>query len=216
MDAARDVRRSALDVLAEIEPRDLAAELQDVIAHASMVPGVVTVLTAEAMGGPGAASRARERAIGVQLSYEGLRLTRQLIRDDERYAVDDPTDSYLALVAGEVMVARGFSELAETAVAGEAIEIVQRFSRNQTVDYDASVAGARDGRSLEHDVVALAVGAGATAVLDAVPPDVSAHAERLATELDREPLPPASEVSDRIRSGVHTAVSGEDPIPMND
>lgn len=214
MDAARAVRRSALDVLGEIEPQDLAKELQDVIADASMIPGAITVLTAEAVGGPGAAKQAKARAVGVQLSYEGLRLTRELIREEDRYAVEDPTESYLSLVAGEVMVARGFSELAETAVAEQAIDIVQRFSRNQTFDYDGN--GMRHGHSLERDVIGLAVHAGATVVLDGVPPAVSAHAEQLADDLDHEPLPPTSDVAERIMHGVHSAAAGEDPIPMND
>lgn len=213
MDVASEVRQSALRTLAEIEPEELARELQDVVAETSMLPGVITVLTAEAAGGPQAASRAHRRAVGVQLSYEGLRLTRELIREEERYDVEDPTESYLSLVAGEVMVARGFSELAETAVAGDAIDIVQRFSRNQTHEY--RTAG-ESFRSLEHDVVVLAVAAGATLVQDVVPPGLDANAKRLAANLDGEPFPPAENVSDSIRTGVRTAVGGEDPVLLND
>ena len=213
MDAASDVRQSALETLAEIEPVDLATRLQDIVNEASMLPGVITLMTADAIGGPSAVSRARRRAVGVQLCYEGLRLTRDMIRQEDRYASDDPTESYMSLIAGEVMVARGFSELAETAVAKQAIEIVQRFSRNQTHVYNG-----KDGdlRSLEYDVVVLAVSAGATVIQDVMPPGLAVQAERLAADLDREPLPPALGETERIRAGVTTAVSGEDPVVLND
>ncbi len=212
MAAACDVRRDARELLADIEPVRLASELQDIVADGSMLPGVITVTTAEALGGPQAAAGARPRAVGVQLSYEGLRLTRELIRQDDQYGAEDPTESYLALVAAEVMVARGFSELADTAVAGEAIEIVQRFSHNQTMDYH----GGSSGRSLEYDVIRLAVGAGANVVRESAPPWLDAEAERLAAEFDREPLPSAADASDRIRRGVTSSPAGEDPVLLND
>lgn len=212
MVAASDVRRDARELLADIEPGRLASELRDIVADASMLPGVITVKTAEALGGPQAAAGARPRAVGVQLSYEGLRLTRDLIRHDERYGGEDPTESYLALVGAEVMVARGFSELADTAVAGDAIEIVQCFSHSQTMDYH----GDSSGRSLEYDVIRLAVGAGANVVRESTPPWLDAEADRLAAEFDREPLPSATDVSERIRRGVTASPTGEDPVLLND
>lgn len=214
MDAAGRVRLAALETLAEIEPATLATELRSIVREASMVPGVVTIRTAERLGAPG--ESALDRAVGVQLSYEGLRLTRQLIREEERYAAANPTDSYLSLVAGEVLVSRGFGELAETAVAGQAIEIVQQFSRNQTVDYRSDVVSGTSGRSLERDVVALAVAAGSTAVLDTVPTFLVEFGDTLSAELDREPMPPSTEVDRRIRNGLDAAVTAEDAIAVND
>lgn len=214
MDAAGRVRLAALETLAEIEPATLATELRSIVREASMVPGVVTIRTAERLGAPG--ESALDRAVGVQLSYEGLRLTRQLIREEERYAAANPTDSYLSLVAGEVLVSRGFGELAETAVAGQAIEIVQEFSRNQTVDYRSDVVSGTSGRSLERDVVALAVAAGSTAVLDTVPTFLVEFGDTLSAELDREPMPPSTEVDRRIRNGLDAAVTAEDAIAVND
>lgn len=214
MDAAGRVRLAALETLAEIEPATLATELRSIVREASMVPGVVTIRTAERLGAPG--ESALDRAVGVQLSYEGLRLTRQLIREEERYAAANPTDSYLSLVAGEVLVSRGFGELAETAVAGQAIDIVQQFSRNQTVDYRSDVVSGTSGRSLERDVVALAVAAGSTAVLDTVPTFLVEFGDTLSAELDREPMPPSTEVDRRIRNGLDAAVTAEDAIAVND
>lgn len=216
MDPAGRVRRAALEMLAAIEPDELAEELQDIVKAASMVPGVVTIRTAERLGGHPAGGSAIDRAVGVQLSYEGLRLTRELIRDEERYAVEEPTDSYLALVAGEVLVSRGFGELAETPVAGGAIDIVQRFSHNQTLDYREDATPGTAGRSLEYDVVELSVAAGATAVLDHVPPFLDEFGGTLATELDQEPMPSVADVDPRIRSGLDAAVTAGDAVVVND
>lgn len=216
MDAAGRVQRTALGTLAEIDPPALSDVLQDLLEEASLVPGVVTVQTAERLGGTPAGSAVLDRAVGVQLSYEGLRLTRELIRDESRYAASDPTESYLALVAAEVLVSRGFVELADTAVAGRAIDIVQRFSRNQTVEYREDPGPEEPGHSLEYDVVALAVAAGATAVLDRVPPYLDEFGERLAADLDREPLPPVTDVDTRIRTGLEAAVVADDAAVVND
>lgn len=189
-------------------------ELQDIVREASMVPGVVTIRTAERLGGTVTGGEALDRAVGVQLSYDGLRLTRELIREEQRYEAAEPTDEYLALVAGEVLVSRGFVELAETAVADRAIEIVQRFSRNQTVDYrdETDVPGV----SLEYDVLSLAVATGATAVLEHVPPYLQEFGGTIAAELDRDPLPPAHEVEPRIRSGLEAALPADDAVVVND
>ena len=215
MDAAGRVRRAALETLTEIEPPTLAAELKAILREASMVPGLVTIRTAEQLGGGGVTEPVLDRAVGVQLSYEGLRLTRQLIREEHRYDVAEPTEEYLSLVAGEVLVSRGFGELAETPVAGQAIEIVQRFSRNQTVDYrDDGVPPTAP--SLEFDVVRLAVDTGATAVLDHVPPFLEEYGRNLAAELERDPLPKSAEVDPRIRSRLEAASPTDDAVAVND
>lgn len=212
MDVPRVVRRSALEVVAEIQPRHLARELEELLASASMLPGTLALLTARTLGAD--ESVGRDRAVGVQLSYEGLRLTRQLIREEDRYTDENPTASYLSLVAGEVMVARGFSELAETAVAADAIGIVQRFSRNQTVDYRPGIEES-GGSSLEHDVIRLAVDAGATIGREIVPPPLANCGSRLGREFDRERLPPAADVLERLRGEVGAAVPA-DTVMLND
>lgn len=213
MEPGRGVREAALQLVADVEPVHLRDELWDLVRDGSMVPGAVTVITAERLGGADARTKAMDRAVGVQLCYEGLRLTRQLIREEERYAVDEPTEHYLALVAAEVLVSRGFVELAETAVAAQAIEIVRRFSRHQTADYDADPVEPAD--TLEHDVVSLAVAAGATVVLDTVPPAVAEQGDRLAEDVAREPLPPVTAVTVPIRAAVEAAVAS-DPVVLND
>ena len=211
MEPGPAVRDAASHVVADVEPERLGSALETRIEAASMVPGAVTVITAKRLGGTEAGDAAMDRAVGVQLCYEGLRLTRTLIREEERYDVDDPTEPYLDLVAAEVMVSRGFVELAETAVADNAIEIVRRFSRQQTESYDAD----RRDAALEHDVVSLAVAAGATVVLDAVPSAVEEQGTRLAADVARDPLPPVTAVTVPIRAAVDAAVAA-DPLALND
>ena len=215
MATADRIRRVSSDTLGEIEPPRLAEDLQSLLDDASVLPGVVTVQTATVLGGERAAERAMDRAVGVQLSYEGLRLTRRLIREEHRYLADDPTDSYLALVGAEVLVSRGFIELVETAVAGKAIRTVQRFSRQQTAEYDTDSAPL-DDRSLEFDVIELAVDAGADVVYDSIPLAVSQAGTRLATEFEEVPLPPAEGVSSRIRAAFSDVATGPDTMPVND
>ena len=214
MEAAREVRHAVRGTLAEIDPPQLAEELDSLVRTSSMVPGVVTRVTAERLGGRDVVADALDRAVGVQLSYDGLRLTRELIREEGRYAVEDPTDEYLALVAAEVLVSRGFGELATTPVADQAIDIVRRFSRNQTTAYERDQK--HHGRSLEYDAVILAVAAGATTVDATIPDHIREYGETLAAELDREPLPPATEVAVPIRTGLDAAVGRVDAVAVND
>lgn len=216
MDASGLVRRATLERLADIEPHTLACELQAIVREGSMVPGVVTLRTAERLGG-GFHGETRERAIGVQLTYEGLRLTRELVRNEERYASAQPTESYLALVAAEVMVSRGFGDLAETPVASGVIDLVQQFSRNQTHDYRAGNGSESSaGTTLEYDIVDLAVAAGATAVFDYVPSFVEQVGSSLAAQLEADPFSPVRDIDHHIRNGLESAVPTDDAIVVND
>lgn len=205
-----------MDALEDIEPDELAMRLQRVVREASMLPGVVTVTAAERLGDGAADQAAVERAVGVQLCYEGLRLTRELIRGAGSYPGDDPTRSYLELVGAEVLVSRGFANLTATGVAPQTIEIVQRFSRNQTLDH-AAPAAAENGRTLEFDVIALAVDAGAELAYDTVPATIGDIGRELAMEFDREPLPPADHVAATINQELAAAPGpAEDPVTAND
>ncbi|WP_247730990.1 DUF7114 family protein [Halovivax limisalsi] len=95
---------------------------------------------------------------------------------DEAPRRDEPADGStteqpadLAIVAADVLVARGFSLLADTAAAATAVETVRSFGRDQTrrraPDADAAALDA----GLERDVLDLAVEAGAAAA--GAPPD---------------------------------------------
>ncbi|MFC7140123.1 hypothetical protein ACFQMA_09795 [Halosimplex aquaticum] len=89
MEEAAAVRVAATDAVGDVEPDRLRERIRERLEDGSMAPGVLTVLSARA-----AASRApesdapsisldavAERGAGVQLIYEGLRLTRTLSQD---------------------------------------------------------------------------------------------------------------------------------------
>lgn len=173
-----------------------------------MVPGALTLTSACAVEGPHADDGGIEdRAAGVQLIYEGLRLTRTLAEgvpwerdlpriDDSAHSNDDAhtgddahTDGNLDILAADVMVARGFSLLAHTEAADKAVETVESFGRDQT---DGQHGRAAPPHALEADVFELAVLAGTTAFGVEPSDSLLSYAEELATALDDHPEPPES------------------------
>jgi hypothetical protein len=122
-----------------------------------------------------------ERAAGVQLIYEGLRLTRALA-DEPPWERDPPhTESNVDILAADVMVARGFSLLARTEAADKAVETVQSFGEDETDDQQGRPA---PPHALEADVFELAVVAGTTAFGVGPADALLEYADELATSLD--------------------------------
>jgi hypothetical protein len=168
MQEAAAVRRAALDMVRDVEPAPLRDRIEGELGG-SMAPGVLTVLTVRALAdGPTAvdadetlADPLAERAAGVQLIYDGLRLTRQLAAAEPWTASEtDADDGDLAVLAADVLVARGFYLLARTDAADAAVATVRAFGRDQTLSREAGDDGL--DRNLEADVLELAVVAGAT------------------------------------------------------
>lgn len=212
MDEITHVNEALQESLADIEPDSFRERLGDVLDAVSLTPGVLTVRTARAIDPGVEAEVAAMRGAGVQLSYEGLRLTRSLIRA-EPWAEDGADTSHdIDLLAAEVLVARGFYHLSDTGVATDAVEIVRRFGRNQT--HERRADGPEIDRSLEVDVIDLAVRAGADLATGTVPPVLDSYGADLARELEAEPLPEPEDalpgVEERIATLV-TAPGSDDP-----
>ncbi len=215
MEKADSCRRAAVEAVADVEPPKLHDYLESVLDRASMVPGTLTIESAAAMAADGpvledvsrptdAVEADREtassgdadtepdsvvtHAAGVQLIYEGLRLTRSLAHDEPWTTTDaDASDGDLAILAADILVARGFYLLARTDAAGKAVRTVQSFGRDQTRRTDLETGTAiPDGDSaaidanLERDVLELAVLTGAVAVGETPSPRLLAVAEDLA------------------------------------
>jgi hypothetical protein len=166
MEEAAAVRRAAMDAVGDVEPVPLRERIETQLGEGSMAPGVLTILTVRALdttsvdAPDGALSEpVAERAAGVQLIYDGLRLTRQLA-DDEPWLSGDKDDGDLAVLAADVLVARGFYLLARTEAADAAVSTVRAFGRDQTVSRETGDPGL--ARNLEANVLELAVVAGAT------------------------------------------------------
>lgn len=94
MEEAAAVRGAALDAVGDVEPDRLRQRIRERLEDGSMAPGVLTVLSARAVAAgpadappvdtdsqPVDADAVADRGAGVQLIYEGLRLTRSLSRD---------------------------------------------------------------------------------------------------------------------------------------
>lgn len=160
MDEAAAVRRAALGAVGDVTPPALRDDIEGVLADGSLLPGVVALATATAAGASEDANLA-ERAAGVQLVYDGLRLTRRLAHENP-WAGDDSDAADMEILAADVLVARGFRLLAPTDAAERAVEVVRAFGRDQT-DRRTTSDPVRFDRQLEGDVLELALVAGATA-----------------------------------------------------
>ncbi|QFU81705.1 DUF7114 family protein [Natronorubrum aibiense] len=151
--------------------------------------------------------RIATQAAGVQLIYEGLRLTRSLAHDEPWTSETDGRDGDtgdLEILAADILVARGFYLLARTDAASKAVRTVQAFGRDQTRRETAADPVTMDA-NLERDILELAVLTGTAAVGTTPSPRLLATAESLAdtagttfppaTECLDDPVPPLSERS---------------------
>ncbi len=193
MDDAVRTRNAAREALADIEPERLRTTLRQRFADTSMTPGVLTFLSARALDTGISFDALAERAAGVQLIYEGLRLTQALVRD-EPWTTESDLDADIAadmeVLAADVLVSRGFYLLARTDAAEQAVETVRAFGADQTrrrapdADVDAL------DRNLDANIFALAVVAGTTAVGGDPPEELLSYMSDLARDHEGE-LPPA-------------------------
>ncbi|AUV83227.1 hypothetical protein C2R22_17565 [Salinigranum rubrum] len=201
MDDAARARDAAREALADIEPPRLRDALYDRLDDASMAPAVFSLLCARALGreddadGAVEADAISERIAGVQLIYEGLRLTRTLAHDEPWETTDAGSEiaADLDMLAASVLVSRGFYLLARTDAADHAVETVRAFGRNQTRRREPDADTVTLDRTLEESVFVLGCIAGATAVDAEVPPALLEHAEGLAAGFDPDDhLPPTA------------------------
>jgi hypothetical protein len=205
---AREAARSALD---DIDPADLRAAVDDRLAETSMTPAALALWCARAAE-PGVDPTSPgivERAVGVQLIYEGLRLTRRLVAE-EPWAESDGTlesdiDADLQILAADVLVSRGFYLLATTEAAEHAVGVIRAFGRDQTTRAEGFEA------ELEADVCALAGVAGATVGGDAAPDALVAHLETLGRGFDGR-LPPVDRaLNETTRERIAAVAAGDRP-----
>lgn len=214
MEEPSQVRRAAREAVEGTTPERLRTRILRVLEAGSMAPGVLTLLSARAAASENAETDGgREgetatgtgstrspmfedptdealamRAAGVQLIYEGLRLTRTLASEEPwTHEGADRTAADIAILAADVLVARGFYLLARTEVAPDAVETVRRFGQDQTRRRDPGTVSDETedlDRTLEVDALALAVRCGVTAVGSDVPAGLRTFVADLAVEAD--------------------------------
>ncbi len=217
MEQAALARRAARDAVADIEPGRLHDRIDAILADASMAPGVLVVLSAQSVDPAVGSAAIEERAAGVQLIYEGLRLTRSLAHEEPWADTDDYTDANLDVLGADVLVSRGFYLLAMTEAADRAVETIQAFGRDQTHRRDPDTDHEALDRNLEVEVFELAGFAGATAV-DAEPPEsVRITIDELTRTIEGEPLPDAATLfGDGSLRPSERGVDGHAPPSMTD
>lgn len=163
MEAQAAVRRATEEALADIEPEPFREEVYAALEDVSVLPGVLVVAAARALDAETSVAEVERRAVGVQLIYDGLRLTRDLTHDPPWIDDADGSDADVAVLVADVFVARATSLLADTEAAGAIVAVLRSFGRDQTLRAEADDPAAVD-RRLEADVFELAAVAGTTAV----------------------------------------------------
>lgn len=190
MDEALQARAAAREAIDDISPGRLRCVMDEHLSGTSMIPGVLTVLSARVVVGEGNEETVLRRAAGVQLIYDGLKLTRRMVREepwaDGRGTLDDDLD----VLAADVLVSRGFQLLSHTEAADKAVETVREFGHEQT---DVHSREGTTARSLETNVFELAAIAGATAGGKDAPIGLRQYVMGLARSAGEPPLPEATE-----------------------
>jgi hypothetical protein len=187
MEAVGALREALEGSLAELEPPLFRRRVTAAVGERPLLPGVLTIRVARRIDATTDVQAAATRGAGVQMCYEGLELTRSVLRT-EPWEDPDGTETYhQKLLVAEVLVSQGFNLLAETGVVTDAVAIVRRFGRTQTNLDD--LGHRHDEEPLEVDVLELAVHAGADLVMDGVSSSVCAHSGDIARELLEYPLP---------------------------
>jgi hypothetical protein len=199
------VRETLAHSLADLEPPAFQSHLRTTIGDVSLTPAVLTVQTARALEPSVDEDASALRGAGVQLTYEGLRLTRSILSDGPWSSSEGRTNYYLDLLAAAVLVSRGYYYLADSGVSAEAVEAARRFGRYQTYDQNGDLT---DGEySLERDFITLAVNAGADLALQTVPSSVTAYGENLAREIGTAPLAEPESALDGVEERITTLAS---------
>jgi hypothetical protein len=179
MEEAAAVRRTARATVEDIEPTRLRDDLLAFIDNISISPGVLTLLTARAS--TGSSDGLEQRAAGVQLIYNGLRLTRQLAHE-EPWESGERANADVHVLAADVLVARGFYLLSRTDAAATAVEVVRSFGRDQTNQCTSDHTSDESlDTQLERDVIDLALATGTSAGDGDVTADLCAVADDLET-----------------------------------
>ncbi len=191
MDRADSCRRAARDAVSDVEPHRLYDFIEETLEDASMVPGVFTLESARQLESESDLEEIDHHAAGVQLIYEGLRLTRALAHD-EPWTESDGDAGDLEILAADILVARGFYLLARTDAAGKAVRTVQEFGRNETRRAESDRELSDTDAALEQNVLELAALTGASAVGKTPTPELLETATEIASSADSR-FPPAAE-----------------------
>lgn len=187
MEEVGALRQALYGSLDGLEPPAFHDRVVAIVGDTSLLPGALAIRTATSIDAGADIAAAAQPAAGVQLSYEGLEMTRAILRAERWEDRAEREAYYRDLLVAEVLVSRGLYHLAATGVASDAVEIVRKFGRTQSSS--DQLGGRHAEEPLEVDILELAVAAGADAVMDGVPASVGVRGNDIARELLDYPLP---------------------------
>lgn len=196
MEDAPAIRERARATVADVVPDALRSELLTFVDGGSAIPGVLVVRCARTVNTDVDFDVVADRAVGVQLVYEGLRLTRRLVHEPP-WAVEEDEGDDLAILAADILVARGAYLLADTEAAEPGVDVIRGFGRDQTMRRAADDPGVYD-RRLEADVFELAAIAGTTALGPWPSGSMRTRMRDLAETLDGDRLPTVDALPDDL------------------
>lgn len=196
MEEAAAVRQASRAAVKDIVPGELRDNLLSFVDEGSMVPGTLVMQCARTVDGGVEFEAISDRAVGVQLVYEGLRLTRRLSHNPP-WGVDGDTPADLEVLAADILVARGAYLLASTEASDPAVDVIRAFGRDQTLRRSAEDPTVYDCR-LEADVLELAAIAGTTAAGPWPSAALRARLREFATSLDGDSLPGPDALPDNL------------------
>lgn len=240
MEKAATVRQAALNAIEDVEPAHLRERIEQRIDDGSMAPGVLTLCSAQAADESVSLDGIADRAAGVQLIYEGLRLTRSLAHaqpwtdaDDTSVWRSSDTASVHPATATATATTTDSEKLATAAAADIDILVADilvargfyllartdaataAVSVVQSFGHDQTIRRETDNpaldANLEADVFELAVVAGTTAAGSSASVQLREFAADLATT-DGE-FPAASVVLPESVSKRLAALAGPDATP---
>ena len=161
MDVVSRVRAASCRAVDEVEPTGLREIITNQIESDSPTFGLTTIVVSEEVRhtneGP---ITVDSKAAGVQLIYEGLRLTQDLVRENRWKNNEQKLITDMDLLAADVMVARGFYLLSHTKAASKAVETIREFGIAETEWSDSPIGTPTRRMSLERNIFELAIIAG--------------------------------------------------------
>ena len=161
MDAVYRVRAASCSAVDEVKPTGLREIITSQIESDSPTFGLATIVVSEEVRHTDEAPIVVDsKAAGVQLIYEGLRLTQDLVRGNRWKHNEQKLNTDMDLLAADVMVARGFYLLSHTKAAHKAVETIRAFGIAETEWSDAPTGTPTRHMSLERNIFELAIIAG--------------------------------------------------------
>ena len=161
MDAVSRVRVASCKAVEDVEPIRLREIITNQIEGDAPAFGLVTIVVSEKVGRTSEEPAIVDnKAAGVQLIYEGLRLTQDLVRGNRWKHNEQKLNTDMDLLAADVMVAKGFHLLSHTKAAHKAVETIRTFGITETKWSDKNDTTSVQHMSLEKDIFELAIIAG--------------------------------------------------------